>query len=348
MDIVAAICAAKHCESQVVTASVDNVSFRIRSNWERSSRWMRRWPELYHLGRSICRSDGQSHRWHQSQKMQSGISYLCGYQPGNAGTAAGAWAQTHQQWRDQTFWRCCPQEEIRLIQSGRMKPSEAKEVKSFLRWGNPCGARISECVPTPGAWGLNRCAPRWERGLNGEMRLPRISMFKWNSYRGDIAALVTLWGDIAALVTYGVTLLRSSHYGVTLPRSSHYGVTLLRSSHYGVTLLRSSHYGVTSLRSSLYGVTSLRSSLYGVTSLRSSLYEVTSLRSSLYGVTSLRSSHYGVTLLRSSLYGVTSLRSSHYGVTSLRSSHYGVTLLRSSLYGVTSLRSSHYGLTLLR
>ena len=28
MDIVAAICAAKHCESQVVTASVDNVSFQ--------------------------------------------------------------------------------------------------------------------------------------------------------------------------------------------------------------------------------------------------------------------------------------------------------------------------------
>jgi acyl-CoA hydrolase len=38
MDIIASICAGKHCESHVVTASVDHVSLHIQSGWAMSLR----------------------------------------------------------------------------------------------------------------------------------------------------------------------------------------------------------------------------------------------------------------------------------------------------------------------
>lgn len=133
MDIVGAICAARHCEAQVVTASVDNVSFQNPIKL----------GEVITLHASVTRAFTTSvevfvevmvNKIDGSEPRKSNQAYLTfvaldkeTLHPREvpALTPLTSEEQKH-------FEGAARRREIRLIQSGRMKPSEAKEVKSFF------------------------------------------------------------------------------------------------------------------------------------------------------------------------------------------------------------------------
>ena len=133
MDIAGGICAAKHAESYVVTASVDNVAFQdgIKSG------------EVITLRACVTRA------WNTSVEVYVEVT-------ANDITGSGARKSNHAYLSfvaiDEKTMKPKPvppvrpvsseellrfeganrRREIRLIQSGRLKPSDAKEVKAFL------------------------------------------------------------------------------------------------------------------------------------------------------------------------------------------------------------------------
>ncbi len=133
MDIAAAICAAKHCESNVVTASVDHVSFQ----------------DAIKLGEVITLTANVTRAWNTSVEIFVEVT-------ANNITGAGTRKSNHAYLSfvaiDMESKRPKPvpkvkavttdqltryesanrRREIRLIQSGRIKPSEAHEVREFL------------------------------------------------------------------------------------------------------------------------------------------------------------------------------------------------------------------------
>jgi acyl-CoA hydrolase len=133
MDIVGAICAAKHCEAQVVTASVDNVSFHEAIKM----------GEVITLNAFVTRAFTTSvevfvevlaNRIDGTNPRKCNQAYLT-FVAINMDTltpqevpiikALTSDEQKH-------YEGAARRREIRLIQSGRMKPSEAVEVKSFF------------------------------------------------------------------------------------------------------------------------------------------------------------------------------------------------------------------------
>lgn len=133
MDIVSAICAARHCEAQVVTASVDNVSFQNPIKL----------GEVITLHASVTRAFTTSvevfvevmvNKIDGSEPRKSNQAYLTfvaldkeTLQPKEVPALTPLTAEEQKHYEGAARRR-----EIRLIQSGRMKPSEAKEVKSFF------------------------------------------------------------------------------------------------------------------------------------------------------------------------------------------------------------------------
>ncbi len=133
MDIVGAICAAKHCEAQVVTASVDNVSFHEAIKM----------GEVITLNAIVTRAFNTSvevfvevmaNRIDGSNPRKCNQAYL-------TFVAINADTNTPQEVPDlraisaeetKHFEGAARRREIRLIQSGRLKPSEASEIKSFF------------------------------------------------------------------------------------------------------------------------------------------------------------------------------------------------------------------------
>jgi acyl-CoA hydrolase len=133
MDIAAAISAAKHCESHVVTASVDHVSFQ----------------DGIKLGEVITLKASVTRAWNTSVEVFVEVM-------ANDITGSGARKSNHAYLSfvavDQETKKPKPvpkvrpvtgeeqsryesanrRREIRLIQSGRLKPSDAKEVKAYL------------------------------------------------------------------------------------------------------------------------------------------------------------------------------------------------------------------------
>ena len=136
MDIVAAICAAKHCESQVVTASVDNVSFHDPIKL----------GEVITLNATVTRAFTTS----VEEFVEVMANRIDGTNPRKCNQAYLTFVAINQQTlvpqpvpdlkpisNEETkhFESAARRREIRLIQSGRMKPSEAKEVKSYFEVG---------------------------------------------------------------------------------------------------------------------------------------------------------------------------------------------------------------------
>lgn len=133
LDIAGGICAAKHCESHVVTASVDHVSFQ----------------DGIKLGEVITLRAKVTRAWNTSVEVFVEVI-------ANDITGAGARKSNHAYLSfvaiDNILMKPKPvpkvravsaeeldkyqsanrRREIRLIQSGRMKPSDAKEVIAYL------------------------------------------------------------------------------------------------------------------------------------------------------------------------------------------------------------------------
>jgi acyl-CoA hydrolase len=133
MDIVGAICAAKHCESQVVTASVDNVSFQEAIKM----------GEVITLEAHVTRSFNTSVEVFVevfANKIDGGNPRKCNqaYLTFVAINMDTLTPQTVPELKPMSSQELSHHEgaarrrEIRLIQSGRMKPSEAKEVRDFF------------------------------------------------------------------------------------------------------------------------------------------------------------------------------------------------------------------------
>jgi acyl-CoA hydrolase len=133
MDIAGAICAGRHCESQVVTASVDNVSFHDPIKL----------GEVITLTATVTRAFNTSievfvevlaNRIDSAQQRKCNQAYLTfvalnmetkSPRPVPELIPSGEEEIKH-------FEGAARRREIRLIQSGRLKPSDAKEVKSFF------------------------------------------------------------------------------------------------------------------------------------------------------------------------------------------------------------------------
>lgn len=133
MDIAGAICAAKHCESQVVTASVDNVSFQdpiklgeVITLHAVVTRAFNTSVEVFVevLANNI---DGTNPR----KCNQAYLTFVAINKDNYAPQIVPVLnAITSEELKH--FEGAARRREIRLIQSGRMKPSEAKEVKSYF------------------------------------------------------------------------------------------------------------------------------------------------------------------------------------------------------------------------
>jgi acyl-CoA hydrolase len=133
MDIVGAICAAKHCEAQVVTASVDNVSFQeaikmgevITLNAQ-VTRAFNTSAEVFvevfsnHIDGSGARKCNHAYLTFVAIDMKS-------MQPKLVPDLKPSTME-----EENHFAGAARRREIRLIQSGRLKPADAKEVKNYF------------------------------------------------------------------------------------------------------------------------------------------------------------------------------------------------------------------------
>jgi acyl-CoA hydrolase len=133
MDIAGAICAAKFCSSQVVTASVDNVSFQEPI----------RMGEVITLEAQVTRSFNTSVEVFVevfSNKIDGGNYRKCNqaYLTFVAMDVETLTPKPVPELKPTTqeeiarYQGAARRREIRLIQGGRMKPSEAKEIKDFF------------------------------------------------------------------------------------------------------------------------------------------------------------------------------------------------------------------------
>ena len=133
MDIVSAICAARHCEAQVVTASVDNVSFQNPIKL----------GEVITLNAVVTRAFTTS----VEVFVEVMVNKIDGSEPRKSNQAYLTFVALDKETlhpkqvpdlkpltseEQKHYEGAARRREIRLIQSGRMKPSEAKEVKSFF------------------------------------------------------------------------------------------------------------------------------------------------------------------------------------------------------------------------
>lgn len=133
MDICGAICSAKHAETHVVTASVDNVSFRSPIKL----------GEVITLNACVTRAFNTSIEVYvevYANSMDGSGARMCNHA---YLTFVALNQKTQKPQKVAPVLPVTPEEvrlyegasrrrEIRLVQSGRMKPSEAKEVKQFL------------------------------------------------------------------------------------------------------------------------------------------------------------------------------------------------------------------------
>ena len=133
MDIASSICAAKHCASNVVTASVDNVSFQdgIKSGEVITIKACvtRAWNTSLEIFVEVVANDISGAGARKSN--QAYLSFVAidakTMKPKPVPKVNPVTEEEIKRYEGANRRR-----EIRLIQSGRMKPSDAKEVRAFL------------------------------------------------------------------------------------------------------------------------------------------------------------------------------------------------------------------------
>lgn len=133
MDIVCAVCAARHCESQVATASVDHISFH----------------EAIKLGDVITLSAQVTRAFNTSVEIfvEVSASDITGANPRQSNHAYFTFValdtQSHKPIKvppvipisneeKKQFEVASRRRELRLILAGRMKPTDALELKQFF------------------------------------------------------------------------------------------------------------------------------------------------------------------------------------------------------------------------
>ncbi|MEM6965532.1 MAG: acyl-CoA thioesterase [Bacteroidota bacterium] len=134
MDIVAGICAGKHCEAYVVTASVDHVSFQKPIMM----------GDVITLEASITRAFNTSVEVY----VEVFAANIKGHEPRMSNHAYFTFVALDDEKKkpipvpqltpltrdeQQLYESANRRRELRLILSGRMKPSDAKEIKMFFQ-----------------------------------------------------------------------------------------------------------------------------------------------------------------------------------------------------------------------
>lgn len=133
MDIAAAISAQKHCNNIVVTASVDNVSFKhpikLGAIVSIEAQVIRAFNTSVEVRMAVWAQNIPS-----GDRIESNIAYYTFVaidQDGNKATVPQLIPETIEEklWYDQALQR----RELRLVLAGKMKPEDAGEIKILFR-----------------------------------------------------------------------------------------------------------------------------------------------------------------------------------------------------------------------
>ncbi|MEM1216037.1 MAG: acyl-CoA thioesterase [Bacteroidota bacterium] len=133
MDIVSAVCAGKHCERHVVTASADHVSFK----------------EAIHVGEVITLEASVTRAFRSSVEVVVEVyaSDIKGHNPRHCNSAYFTFVALDQEngkpvnvpgvtpiteIERQRFESAPRRREVRMILAGRMKPEEATEIRALF------------------------------------------------------------------------------------------------------------------------------------------------------------------------------------------------------------------------
>ncbi len=133
MDIVAGICAGKHCESAVVTVSVDHVSFQkpimVGDVITLNASVTRAFNTSVEVYVEVYASDGKGHNTRRCNDAYFAFVALSDEQRKPIKVPVVKPLSKEEQ---SLFDGASRRREIRLILGGRLKPKDAIEVKTFL------------------------------------------------------------------------------------------------------------------------------------------------------------------------------------------------------------------------
>lgn len=132
MDIVSAIAAQKHSNKIVVTASVDNISFRHPIQLGNVVTLKARVTRAFNSSMEV-RIDVEAEDIPGSKKIQSNSAYFTFVAVGSDGKPADVPEIRPETAEDQLYFDgALRRRQLRLILAGRMKPQEANELKSIF------------------------------------------------------------------------------------------------------------------------------------------------------------------------------------------------------------------------
>ena len=133
MDIAAGICAGKHCEAHVVTASVDHISFHKPINLgdvvtfkATVTRAFNTSVEVYV---EVFASDVKGHNSRRCNHAYFSFVAL-DEETGKPTKVPGLTPLTNEE--EKLYESAIRRRELRLVLSGRMKPEDAKEIRTFF------------------------------------------------------------------------------------------------------------------------------------------------------------------------------------------------------------------------
>ena len=132
MDIVSAIAAQKHSNKIVVTASVDNISFRHPIQLGNVVTLKARVTRAFNSSMEV-RIDVEAEDIPGSRKIQSNSAYFTFVAVGADGKPADVPEIQPETEEDRMYYDgALRRRQLRLILAGRMKPQEANELKSIF------------------------------------------------------------------------------------------------------------------------------------------------------------------------------------------------------------------------
>lgn len=132
MDIVSAICGQKHCNSIVVTASVDNISFRTPIYLGNVVTLKARATRAFKSSVEI-RIDVEAENIPEGKKVASHSAYFTFVAVDKEGHPVEIPEVVPETEEEKALYDgALRRRQLRLILSGRMKPSEATELKSLF------------------------------------------------------------------------------------------------------------------------------------------------------------------------------------------------------------------------
>ncbi|MCU0367347.1 MAG: acyl-CoA thioesterase [Cyclobacteriaceae bacterium] len=132
MDIVSAIAGQKHCNSTVVTASVDNISFRSPIQLGDVVTLRARVTRAFNSSVEI-RIDVEAENIPEGKKIASNSAYFTFVAVDKEGKPISVPEVEPETEEERTLYEgALRRRQLRLILAGRMKPQEANELKSIF------------------------------------------------------------------------------------------------------------------------------------------------------------------------------------------------------------------------